>query len=356
MQTPEPRAETLAAGVLLFDEEDRVLLVDPTYKPGWEFPGGVVERGEPPARAAVREVAEELGLDLGAAPACGCSSSTGNRRARPRYGGLRLLFDGGTLAADRPPASCCPAAELRGWRFVTEEEAADLLPPERFARLHWALRARALGRTVNLEAGSPSSRGVTAAPPAARSRHVRRPEPAADPGPVEDRQPGTYRRSGAGGVVDQQEQRLARPTGGATPAGDTLSLTAWICASGSLRPISRISALRVERGQGVAQRDRAALPGDCIRWPVVGDSPSPRPSPRTPGWWCPRGTAGPARAARPRPARPTARAASRWACSALLACGRVHARRHPQADQRAGPRLDRRRSRRRPAGSRCPAR
>ncbi|WP_055571018.1 NUDIX hydrolase, partial [Streptomyces prasinopilosus] len=64
VQTPEPTAETVAAGVLLFDERDRVLLVDPTYKPGWEFPGGVVEPGEAPARAGMREVAEETGIRL----------------------------------------------------------------------------------------------------------------------------------------------------------------------------------------------------------------------------------------------------------------------------------------------------
>lgn len=39
VQTPQPTRETVAAGVLLFDDADRVLLVDPTYKAGWEFPG-----------------------------------------------------------------------------------------------------------------------------------------------------------------------------------------------------------------------------------------------------------------------------------------------------------------------------
>ncbi|MFE7415352.1 NUDIX domain-containing protein, partial [Streptomyces laurentii] len=68
VQTPEPTGETLAAGVLLFDEHDRVLLVDPTYKPGWEFPGGIVEPGESPTRAGIREVAEEIGLRLDAVP------------------------------------------------------------------------------------------------------------------------------------------------------------------------------------------------------------------------------------------------------------------------------------------------
>lgn len=153
VQTPAPRAETLAAGVLLFDDHDRVLLVDPTYKPGWEFPGGVVEAGEPPARAALREVSEELGLrlthDLALLVVDWEPPGPG------RHGGMRLLFDGGRLHADRLCEVLLPGAELRDWRFVDAEEAATLLPPGRAARLRWALRARAEGRPLNLEAGVP---------------------------------------------------------------------------------------------------------------------------------------------------------------------------------------------------------
>jgi 8-oxo-dGTP pyrophosphatase MutT (NUDIX family)/predicted kinase len=158
VQTPEPTGETLAAGVLLFDDADRVLLVDPTYKPGWEFPGGVVERGEPPSRAAVREVAEELGVDLGPADALRLLVVDWEPPRAPRFGGLRLLFDGGRLSAERAAGVLLPAAELRGWRFVTEREAAGLLPPERLARLRWALHARRHGTTLNLEAGRPLPR------------------------------------------------------------------------------------------------------------------------------------------------------------------------------------------------------
>lgn len=153
VQTPAPRAETLAAGVLFFDDRDRVLLVDPTYKPGWEFPGGVVEPGEPPARAAVREVAEELSLDLAREPAL--LIVDWEPPEPPRFGGLRLLFDGGRLDHDRLDQVLLPAAELRGWRFADEEEAGRLLSPARYARLRWALRARAQGRPLNLEAGVP---------------------------------------------------------------------------------------------------------------------------------------------------------------------------------------------------------
>ncbi|MEV6614712.1 NUDIX domain-containing protein [Streptomyces sp. NPDC051051] len=153
VQTPEPTAETLAAGVLLFDERDRVLLVDPTYKPGWEFPGGVVEPGEAPARAGMREVEEETGVRLADVPRL--LVVDWERPTPPGYGGLRLLFDGGRLDSAAAEGLLLPGPELRGWRFVTEEEAAGLLPPVRYERLHWALRARERGAALYLEAGVP---------------------------------------------------------------------------------------------------------------------------------------------------------------------------------------------------------
>ncbi|MFE4718651.1 NUDIX hydrolase [Streptomyces sp. NPDC055006] len=153
VQTPAPTGETVAAGVLLFDEDDRVLLVDPTYKAGWEFPGGVVEPGEAPARAGVREVAEETGIQLPELP--GLLVVDWEAPAPPAYGGLRLLFDGGRLGGAEARRVILPGQELRGWRFVTEQEAAGLLPPVRYERLRWALRARERGAALYLEAGVP---------------------------------------------------------------------------------------------------------------------------------------------------------------------------------------------------------
>jgi len=58
----------LVAAVALIDADGRVLLAErPAGKQMaglWEFPGGKVHDGETPERALIRELAEELGIDV----------------------------------------------------------------------------------------------------------------------------------------------------------------------------------------------------------------------------------------------------------------------------------------------------
>ena len=55
----------VSAGALIFDRGGRLLILKPTYKPGWTIPGGVMEAdGETPWQACQREVREECGLEV----------------------------------------------------------------------------------------------------------------------------------------------------------------------------------------------------------------------------------------------------------------------------------------------------
>ena len=70
MTSEAPRPVVLVAAVALIDADGRVLLAQrPEGKPMaglWEFPGGKVDDGETPEACLIRELKEELGIDVAA--------------------------------------------------------------------------------------------------------------------------------------------------------------------------------------------------------------------------------------------------------------------------------------------------
>ena len=109
----------LVAAAALVDADGRVLVQRrPAGKPMlglWEFPGGKVEPGEAPEAALIRELAEELGIDVEQAclaPAAFASEPLGERHL------LLLLY------------------VCRKWHGVPEARHADALQWLRPVRLH----------------------------------------------------------------------------------------------------------------------------------------------------------------------------------------------------------------------------
>jgi 8-oxo-dGTP pyrophosphatase MutT (NUDIX family) len=142
----------MAAAVLLSDERGRVLLVEPSYKPYWEIPGGAVEAGESPYAAAVREIREELGLPVRP----GRIVVVDWVPPRPdRTEGVMLVFDGGVLTPERAARIRLPAEELRGWAWCTDREAGERLSEPLARRVAAAVRARAGNSVLYLENGFP---------------------------------------------------------------------------------------------------------------------------------------------------------------------------------------------------------
>jgi 8-oxo-dGTP diphosphatase len=140
----------MAAGVLLRDDADRVLLVEPTYKDYWEVPGGGVEADESPYEAAVREVSEELGIVVAPGrilvvdwvpPLAG------------RTEGVIVLYDGGILDSGLEAQISLNRGELRSWAWSTMAEADDRLSPLLARRVRASVQAAAERATAYLENG-----------------------------------------------------------------------------------------------------------------------------------------------------------------------------------------------------------
>ncbi len=140
----------MAAGVLFRDGRGRVLLVEPSYKPNWEIPGGAVEADESPWATATRELAEELGWDR---PVGRLLVVDYVRPQDSRPEGVVFVFDGGVLNEADVVGMVFPDAEVLSAAFHTLAEVRGKVKPLLADRLGVALEAVEQGVTLLCEQG-----------------------------------------------------------------------------------------------------------------------------------------------------------------------------------------------------------
>jgi 8-oxo-dGTP pyrophosphatase MutT (NUDIX family) len=140
----------MAAGALFRDRADRVLWVEPTYKPVWEIPGGTVEIDESPWECAAREVAEEIGLDR---PLGRLLVVDHVRAEGPIPEGVMFVFDGGLLDASDVDGLVLDTRELRSAALLGLPDARALVQPRLAGRVAAALDAVRDGATALCETG-----------------------------------------------------------------------------------------------------------------------------------------------------------------------------------------------------------
>ncbi|MEV4119964.1 NUDIX hydrolase [Micromonospora sp. NPDC049645] len=139
-----------AAAAFITDPAGNVLLVKPTYRDHWTFPGGYVDEGEYPHDACAREIREELGISVAVgdllvvdwAPPAGL---------RPRAI-VSFTFDCGSIAGFH--GLDLPGDELEDVAFFSPREAEQRLPDNVATRVRAAMRARDLRAPLYLVGGS----------------------------------------------------------------------------------------------------------------------------------------------------------------------------------------------------------
>lgn len=165
--TRPPRRLVAAAAIIA---DGAVLAARRTAPPAvagrWELPGGKVEPGESPERAAVREVMEELGVAVRVGRRLG-----GRHPIRP---GMSLIVVLAELLGPAPTTSV--VHDRLRWLRVDELEEVDWLPADRplLGLLRAALTAPASPTTASPRAVRPVA-GAVVASPSGRGRRGRRP-------------------------------------------------------------------------------------------------------------------------------------------------------------------------------------
>jgi ADP-ribose pyrophosphatase YjhB (NUDIX family) len=145
-------APVMAADALIRDAEGRILLVDPSYKDGWDLPGGMIADEEPSAGLA-RELGEELQIH---------EARIGRLLAvdslpKGVYGRCLVAWVYAVHVPQLPSAEALVLQqdEIRAAEYVAEDEALRRLPELLRRRVAAALEAERGAHTAHLREGRP---------------------------------------------------------------------------------------------------------------------------------------------------------------------------------------------------------
>jgi 8-oxo-dGTP pyrophosphatase MutT (NUDIX family) len=127
-----------AAGALIFNPRQELLMVRDWVRREWSYPGGYVGRDEEPLAACAREVYEETGLNL--APER-YQLLDSHEWERP-MGTLTFTTYSATVSDEEAARLKLQRFEVMGSRWVPRDEAMQLIAPHLRGRLRqlWAAR------------------------------------------------------------------------------------------------------------------------------------------------------------------------------------------------------------------------
>ena len=123
-----------SAAVLIENNKGELLILKANYKDNWGLPGGVVDAGESPLAAAVREAKEEANIDL--APGELTLAMVASRQSED-YLSHQFVFTA-VLSDDRLSNIRLQESEIEDSYFISKEEVAQANFPLLWAVKLWA--------------------------------------------------------------------------------------------------------------------------------------------------------------------------------------------------------------------------
>lgn len=147
----------MTASALFLNEQGKILIVKPTYRPEWLLPGGLVEDSESPRQACTREIKEELNIETPLDKLL-CVEYLSNDAQQTES--VQFVFYGGLITEAQIASLTLPKAELSEYRFSTQEEAVQLLSQKLAKRLPYCFQALEENTTLYLEDGKRPLQGI----------------------------------------------------------------------------------------------------------------------------------------------------------------------------------------------------
>jgi ADP-ribose pyrophosphatase YjhB (NUDIX family) len=135
-------AKTAASGAMIQDDLGRLLFVVPIYQDGLGIPGGISESNESPSITCLREIREELGLEISLGQLLVVDWMPQNGIWRDS---IQFVFDGGVFGKDEIAKISTQEEEIEGFRFAHLEDVKQSLKPSLYRRLRLAREAKAAG-------------------------------------------------------------------------------------------------------------------------------------------------------------------------------------------------------------------
>lgn len=114
----------IGTAVLFFNTDHEILIVKPDYRDEWLVPGGSSDNNESPLHCAIREVREEIGLDISDLELIGIQYA---HKKEFFSDSIKFIFYGGVLTDKEISEIKLQVDELEGYQFVPPKRAIGLL-------------------------------------------------------------------------------------------------------------------------------------------------------------------------------------------------------------------------------------